>query len=130
MNEQELFMQAQMLEQELQRVSQHKKAVEEELQQSEEFGLQMKDLPSAKGKSLLAPLGRGVFAKAQMQSTSLLVQVGAGIVVERELSEVTDLMARNVAQMKAALVQLQTQEEFYIGQLQALLQQAQGMQKK
>lgn len=130
MNEQELFMQAQMLEQELQRVAQHRKAIEEELQQTELFNAQMKDLPNAKDKMLLAPLGRGVFAKTQMKTGNLLVQVGAGFVVERELKEVTELMARNVLQLKNAFMQLQTQEEFYVSQMQQLLVQAQSLKKE
>lgn len=123
-------MQAQMLEQELQRVSQHKRALEEELAQTEQFNEQLKELPNAKNKALLAPLGRGVFANTEIKDSNVIVQVGAGIAVERSLNEVTELMGRNVVQIKQALMQLQTQEDFYIGQMQALLEQAQNMQKK
>ncbi|HVY01955.1 MAG TPA: prefoldin subunit alpha [Candidatus Nanoarchaeia archaeon] len=130
MNEQELFMQAQMLEQELQRVAQHRKAIEEELQQTELFNAQMKQLPTAKDKTLLAPLGRGVFVKSAMKDSKMLVQVGAGFVVEREMKDVTELMARNVMQLKNAFMQLQTQEEFYVNQMQSLLVQAQSLKKE
>jgi prefoldin alpha subunit len=126
MNQQELFQQAQMLEQELQRVEQHRKAIEEELMQISQFNTQLRSIPQAKDMKLLAPLGRGVYARTKVESSTLLVQVGAGVVVERKIDEVQSLLEKNVSQLQQAFNQLQMQEQFYIQQLQALLQQAES----
>ncbi len=127
MNQQELFQQAQMLEQELQRIEQHRKAVEEELTQTTQFNSQLKDLPNAKDNKILAPLGRGVYVKTKIESNKLLVQVGAGIVVERPIEEVQELLSKNLGQLQQAFQQLQMQEQFYLQQLQSLLQHTESM---
>lgn len=120
MEQQELFMQAQQIGQELQRVVQHKNAIEEELVNTNAFVLQLEGFPQKEG-NILAPLSHGIYARSILEKKDFLVQVGAGILVERSLTDVRELLEKNISQLNNAAKQLRAQEEFYSQQLQQIL---------
>lgn len=128
MNDQELFMQAQQINQEMQRVVQHRKAIEDEFNQSSNFLDQLSGL-SENPEKILAPLSHGIYVPSITEKKNLIVQVGAGILVERKMSEVKELLERNLSQLQKANLQLQAQEEFYTQQLQHLLSLAEKNQE-
>ena len=120
--EQEKFMQLQMLDQQYSQVMQQLQFIEQELLELDEFSKSLSHLQSSDEKEILAPLGRGVYMPASRHAEKkLYVEVGAGVVVLKTPEEAAKVVESQLEQLKAAYHQLKNQESFYTMQLQQLI---------
>lgn len=72
--------QARVLQQQLQ-------AVEESIVDITSLGFALDELKNSKGKEIMAPVGRGIFIKANVVSEELLVDVGQRNFVKKNIEE-------------------------------------------
>ncbi len=120
--EQEKFMQLQMLDQQYSQVMQQLQFIEQELLELDEFSKSLSHLQSSDEKEILAPLGRGVYMPASRHAEKkLYVEVGAGVVVLKTPDEAAKVVESQLEQLKTAYHQLKNQESFYTMQLQQLI---------
>ncbi len=120
--EQEKFMQLQMLDQQYSQVMQQLQFIEQELLELDEFSKSLSHLQSSDEKEILAPLGRGVYMPASRHAEKkLYVEVGAGVVVLKTPDEAAKVVESQLEQLKTAYHQLKNQESFYTMQLQQLM---------
>lgn len=52
----------------------------------------LKSIRNEKEKEILAPLGKGVYVKADMKSDKLFIEVGSGIVVRKSIEEAEEII--------------------------------------
>ncbi len=75
-NEQELMFKFQMFEQQIRAIQQQLQAVEQAIAEMGSLNLGMDELIGKKDNEILAPVGRGIYAKAKLISEELLVDIG------------------------------------------------------
>lgn len=122
MEEQEKFMQLQMLDKQYSQTIEQLQMIEQEIVDLDEFVKSLAHLDSSTEKSMLAPLSRGVYVQADRQpSAKLFVEVGAGVVVRKSPKETIDIIKQQLEQLKVAYHQLKNQESFFATQLQQLI---------
>jgi prefoldin alpha subunit len=123
MEEQEKFMQLQMLNSHYRETAQQVQVVEQELAELNDFAVSLEHLSKSDEKKMLAPLGRGIYVPAErIVGESLFVEVGAGIVVRKKIPSALEIIKSQISQLSALLSQLRTQETFYEAQLRQLVE--------
>jgi len=122
MEEQEKFMQLQMLDRQYSQTVEQLQLIEREVVELDEFVKSLNHLESSKETSMLAPVGRGVYVSADRhEKEKLFVEVGAGVVVQKTIKEAIVVVSEQLEQLKAAYHQLKNQEAFFTAQLQQLI---------
>ena len=122
---QETYMEYQMIEQ-------HTKQFQKQLESMTQQMLEMKATVNSldefsnvkKGQKILVPLSSGLFANATIEDTSqLLVNVGAGVVVTKDIKSAQNLISGQIEQMK------QVQNKM-MGELEKLALRASQIEKE
>jgi prefoldin alpha subunit len=86
-DEQELMIKFQMFEQKIQQTQQQMQVVEQALGDLNLIDSGLNDLSGAEGKEIMAPIGRGIFAKTKLLSEELLVDIGDKTFVGKSIEE-------------------------------------------
>jgi len=103
---QELILKLSMFEQEMNQLQQQLRVVEQGILELSELNLGLDELKGKTGKEILAPIGRGIFAKASLISEELTVDVGSGNLVKKSIPETKELIEEQIKKLK------NVQEEF------------------
>ena len=122
MEEQEKFMQLQMLDRQYSQTAEQLQMIEQEVVELDEFVKSLNHIEDSKETGMLAPLGRGVYVSAERElNEKLFVEVGAGVVVRKTIKEAVSVVSEQLEQLKAAYHQLKNQEAFFAAQLQQIM---------
>jgi len=123
--EQELMFQLSMFEQQIQSIHQQIEAVERAIIDLSSLVLGLDDLKGSEGKEVLAPIGRGIFAKTKLISEKLLVDVGGKNLVVKDISSTQNIIKEQVKKLEEAREELNKALEEINKQLTELILSAQ-----
>lgn len=107
MNEKELQQKFQMFEQQIMQIQQQLQAVEGAIVELTGLKVGLDELKGKTGKEIMAPVGRGIFTKANLVSEKLLVDVGGKKFVEKSIDETKDLIQDQLGKLKEAKTELE-----------------------
>ena len=101
-NVQELYMEFQMLEQQIKQLQKQLEALTGQLIELSVTSNSLDDFNKIKSeKEVFVPLSSGIFAKASIKDTSgLLVNVGANVVVRKDVSSTKKLIQTQIDELK------------------------------
>ena len=85
--QQEILYKLNLYEQYLNQIRQQFQAVEEGVIELKSLNLGLDDLKNFGGKEILAPIGRGIFVKAELISKDLIVDLGNKNIVKKSVPE-------------------------------------------
>ena len=85
--EQELMLKLGMFEQQIQQLQQQLQAVEQGIVELNSLNFGLDELKGGKGKEILSPVGRGIFAKTKLLSEELTVDIGGKNFVKKSIPE-------------------------------------------
>ena len=105
-NQQELIFKLSIFEQQIRQLQQQINAVDEGIMELETLDFGMDELKNSNGKEILAPVGRGIFIKAKVESEDLTVDVGQRIFVKKSVSETQETIKKQVERLKEAREEL------------------------
>lgn len=125
---QETLMKASFLEKESNKLGEQLEMIENQIQELEQFSINLASFSKNQGKDILATLGKGVHTKAQIQNKDLYVEVGSGIVVKKTPEQIKKVIEGQVKRLKEAKLQIQTRMDIYSTALQELVHQIEQMQ--
>ena len=108
-------MKASLIEKHLNELNERIEYVIQQILELEEFKSNLKFLKEAKGKEILATLGKGIYAKSLCQDENLFVNVGAGIVVKKTLKETEEIITSQIKNLHEAKTSLLASLEVYQG---------------
>jgi len=111
----EIIMKASLIEKHLNELNERIEYVIQQILELEEFKSNLKFLKEAKGKEILATLGKGIYAKSLCQDENLFVNVGAGIVVKKTLKETEEIITSQIKNLHEAKTSLLASLEVYQG---------------
>lgn len=98
--QQEMMQKFMMFEQQIKQLQEQMKAVNNVVVELQSLHLSLDDLREGSGKAILASVGRGIYAKAKLESEDLLVDVGGGNFVKKNLDESKELIQGQIDKLE------------------------------
>ena len=116
---QEMYMEFQMLDQHIKQLQKQLEVITHQLMELSVTGNSLDEFDKIKsGKEIFVPMSSGIFAKASISNTSeLLVNVGANVVVKKDVASTKKLIHNQIEEIKKIHAQL-------IGELEKLTNRA------
>jgi len=105
--QQELMMKFQMFEQQINQIQQQLQMIEENIGELGNLNLGIEALKGKKGEEILAPIGRGIFVNAKLESEDLTVDVGGKNFVKKNIDDTRELISEQVKKLQDAKAQLE-----------------------
>ncbi len=100
--QQEMMFKMAMFEQQIQQLQQQMQAVEQAIVEMRTLSLGLDELVGKKGKEIMAPIGRGIFARAQLLSEDLIVDIGDRNLVNKSIPNTRDMIEKQIEKLRAA----------------------------
>ena len=129
-NQQELIFKLSMFEQQIQHLQQQLQAVEQGIVELDSLSLGLSDVTSSRGKDIFAPVGRGIFVKAKMQSEDLIVDVGGRNFVKKSVPETQKMINEQVQKLENVKKELNNHLERLSDELTKTMIDAQGKEQE
>ena len=98
--QQELMFKLQMFEQQAQQIQQQLQAVEQAMVEMKSLNLGLDELKGAEGKEIMAPIGRGIFAKTKLLSEELTVDIGGKNFVNKSIPDTKKLIEGQIKKLE------------------------------
>ena len=121
----ELVFKFQMFEQQMQNIQQQLQAVEQAIVDMGCLNLGLDELKGGKGKEIVAPIGKGIFAKANLSSEELLVDIGEGNIIQKTIPQTKELIQEQIKRLGNAKEELNKAMEEINGELEKIFLEAQ-----
>jgi len=99
-NQQELMFKLSMFEQHIQQIQQQLQAVEQGIIEISSLNIGLDELVGGEGKEIIAPIGRGIFAKAKLLSEELIVDVGGKNFVKKSILETKEIIDKQIKKLE------------------------------
>ncbi|MBI4116682.1 prefoldin subunit alpha [Candidatus Pacearchaeota archaeon] len=99
-NNQELIFKLSIFEQQIRQLQQQISAVDEGIIELETLDFGIDELKTSKGKEILAPVGRGIFIKAKVESEDLTVDVGGRVFVKKSVEDTQETIKKQIEKLK------------------------------
>jgi prefoldin alpha subunit len=125
-NEQELMLKFQMFEQQIRAIQQQLQAVEEAIIDISKLNLELDDLIGKTDSEILAPIGRGIFAKAQLLSEELLVDIGNKNFVKKTIPETKGIIQNQIKKLEKLREELNSGLESINQEVTKTFEESQG----
>ena len=106
-NQEELMQKFSMYEQQIMQLQQQLEAVEQAIIEMGSLVLGLDELIGSKDKEVLAPIGRGIFARTKLISEDLTVDVGGKNFVKKSIPETKKLIEDQVMKLKEVKKELE-----------------------
>ena len=105
-DQQELMFKFQMFEQQIQNIQQQLQAVEKAIVEMNSLSLGLDDLKGGKNKEIMAPIGKGIFAKSKLLSEELVVDIGGGNFVKKSIPDTQKIINSQIKKLEEARSEL------------------------
>jgi prefoldin alpha subunit len=92
MNQQELEQKFRVFEQQIMQIQQQLEAIEKAILDITSISTGLEDLRGKKDTEIMSPVGRGIYAKTKLISEDLLVDVGEGNFVSKNIDETKEMI--------------------------------------
>ena len=106
-NQEELMQKLGMYEQQIMQLQQQLEAVEQAIVEMNSLVLGLDELVGKEGKEILAPIGRGIFAKTKLISEDLTVDIGGKNFVKKSIPETKKLIEDQVKKLEEVKKELE-----------------------
>ena len=106
-NQEELMQKLGMYEQQIMQLQQQLEAVEQAIVEMNSLVLGLDELVGKEGKEILAPIGRGIFAKTKLISEDLTVDIGGKNFVKKSIPETKKLIEDQVIKLEEVKKELE-----------------------
>ncbi len=96
---QELMFKLQMFDQQIKQLQQQLEAVGQGITEMTSLSNGLDELVGKKGQEIFAPIGRGIFAKAKLESEDLNVDIGGGNFVQKNIPETKKIIEDQISKL-------------------------------
>ena len=130
MNEQELNQKFQVFEKQIMQLQEQLKMVEQAMFDMATISVGLEELKGKTGEEIMAPIGRGIFVKANLVSEKITVDVGGNNYVEKTIDETKGMIAEQKEKMKGVKEDLEKELEKINQELTKTMQEHQKAQSE
>ena len=128
--DQEILFKASLIQKQAEEIQQNLQIIDNEINELEEYSHNLEYLSQVKEKSIVTNLGKGLHMKATLEDPSeLYVEVGAGVVVKKNILEAKEIIEIQMKKLAEARVHLMGKLEIYGNALENIMQEAQKEQE-
>src|SRR3989344_1064205 len=106
-SEEELAAKLGMYEQHIRQIQQQFQAVEESIVELNSLDFGLDEIKNSVGKEILAPIGRGIFVKAELKSDDLTVNVGDKNFVGKSILETKKIIKEQMKRLNETREELE-----------------------
>ena len=124
-NQQEMMYKLSMFEQHIRQLQQQIQAVEQGMMDLDSLNLGLNDLIGKTDKEIMAPIGKGIFAKAKLISEDLIVDIGNRTLVKKSIPETQKLLQEQLEKLGEIRNELEESLEEVGSELEATYMKAQ-----
>lgn len=122
---QEIMFKLSMLEQQIQQLQQQLQAVEQGIVEMNSLNFGLDELVGSKDKEILAPIGRGIFAKAKLISEELIFDIGGKNFINKSIPETQKTIVDQLKKLQDVKKELEDNLEKLSGELMKVYMEAQ-----
>lgn len=101
--------------------------VNEQIAELERFRDGLQFMHENNSKEILAPLGKGVYTKADLKGKEVFVEVGAGVVVKKTMQETHGVINEQIKKFVDVKMHLKEQLESYIAELGSMFEEVEKL---
>lgn len=123
--QQEMMYKLQMYDQHMQNLQKQLQAVEQGTKEITQISQGLEDLKGSSGKEILAPIGRGIYAKVKLLSEDLIVDIGEGNMVKKSIDDTKKIISEQVEKLNGVKKELNENMGQIQQELQKMLSEAQ-----
>jgi len=127
---QELMFKLSMFEQQIRQLQQQLEAVEQGVVEMNSLNTGLDELVGKKGKEIFAPIGRGIFARAKLESEDLNVDVGGGNFVKKSIPETKKIIEEQIKKLGNVKKELEEALEKLGGELRKVMEEGRKEEEK
>jgi prefoldin alpha subunit len=127
---QELMFKLSMFEQQIRQLQQQLEAIEQGIVEMNNLDKGLDGLVGKKGKEIFAPIGRGIFARAKLESEDLNVDVGGGNFVKKSIPETKKIIEEQIKKLENVKKELEEALEKLGKELQKLMEEGRKEEEK
>lgn len=98
--QQELMIKFQIFEQQINAINQQLEAIEQAIVEMGSLNLGLDELVGKKDNEIMAPIGRGIYAKAKLISEELLVDIGNKNLIKKSIPETKELIQEQLKKLE------------------------------
>ncbi|HTY43950.1 MAG TPA: prefoldin subunit alpha [Patescibacteria group bacterium] len=128
--EQELIYKLSIYEQQMQQIQQQLEVVEKTIVDISSLNSDLDELKGKTGQEIFAPVGRGIFAKAKLLSEDLIVNVGEGNLITKNIPETKAIIEKQIEKLKEVRKELEVNTERISHELEGLMKEAEEKRQK
>ena len=125
-SEEELAAKLGMYEQHIRQIQQQFQAVEESIVELNSLDFGLDEIKNSVGKEILAPIGRGIFVKAELKSDDLTVNVGDKNFVGKSILETKKIIKEQMKRLNETREELEKRMDEIQEEAKDLIIQSQG----
>lgn len=118
---QALLQEAAQFEQYTAQLEEHDSFLQKQIAELEQFKAAMSSFAASNEWRFLAPLGKGVYCKAELTEQKLFVEVGSGILVRKTPDALLEVIDEQLQALQASQIKLTTQIGRCAEKLQGLM---------
>lgn len=125
--EQALLERVQTLHQESESLEERMTFVDKQVEELTDFLGHLRVLELSKDSSFFSSLGKGVFVESQLRSKRLLIDVGTGVLVKKEIPEVQEIIRGQLEGLRVMRNETQTALERLHTEFEEIIARVEGM---
>lgn len=127
----EILQQAMMMRQQSEETEKQLQFVHQQIGELNEFSKILEELDKNGESEMLAPLGKGVYAKADRKTDEkLFVEVGAGVMVRKTPKDAKEIIMEQIKKFTEAKIQLTAQLEVFRQEFRRMLEAVEKIKDK
>jgi prefoldin alpha subunit len=128
--QQELMFKFNMFEQQIRQLQEQMQAVEQVCIELQSLSFSLDDIKGSEGKEIVAHIGRGIHARAKLLSEDLLVDIGGGNIVKKDVDGAKELIKGQVKKLEDIKLDLDKAMQSINEELTKIFLEAQRSKKK
>lgn len=128
--EQELIFKLSVFEQQIQQLQQQLQAIEQGIVEMSSLNTGLDELIGSQNKEILAPIGRGIFAKAKLISEELTVDIGGRNFVKKTIPATKKIIEKQIKKLEEVKEDLNDNLERVSNELQKVMSEERGKKEK
>ena len=115
-----------IFEQQMRQIQEQLQAVEQGILELNELNKGLEELKGKNGNEILAPVGRGIFAKAKLLSEDLIVDIGGKKFVKKTIPQTEEMIDKQIKKLEDIYGQLTKSLDDLNEEVMKLIEEAEG----
>ena len=123
---QELMMKLGFFEQQIRQIQQQIQAIEQGIVEMTSLNAGLEELQGKKDSEILAPIGRGIYAKAKLLSEELLVNVGSSNLVTKNIPDTRKIIEEQIKKLEEIKTEMNNNLENLGKEIESAMEEEKG----